>query len=235
MNGKVKQAGICILVAIGSVLVSSCASTGRLGRYELQGRSLAAVMRAPPRAEVFAGSAVWIDTHDVVGTALRAGTAIAKQLQAQEVRDLMRDAMARAQIPEQVRQRTLEKGSQVLQCDPVQQFQQSEVFFDLRIRRYGIDAGSPFADVRFMIDIMARLRDARTGDKIWKTSFRESESISPEVFGLGDIAGNIVSIAVLAELSADEIANGLQRLADNAADRVCGRLQKAYLESRFTR
>jgi hypothetical protein len=235
MNGKVKQAGMCVLAAIGCLLALSCASTGRLGQYELQGRSLAAIMRAPPRAEVFAESAVWIEPNDMVGTVLRAGTAIAKQLQAQQVRDLMRDAVARAEIPEQVRRRVLSKGSKILECDPVQQLQQSDVFFDLRIRRYGIDAGSPFASVRFIIDITARLRDARTGAKIWRTSFRESESISPSVFGLGDIAGNVVSAAILAELSEDEIASGLQRLADDAADRVCGKLQKAYLESRFVR
>jgi hypothetical protein len=235
MDGKIKKAGLWVLVAIGSVLGLSCVSTGRLGQYEFQGRPLAAVMKAPPRAEVFTDFAVWIDPNDVVGTALRAGTAIAKQVEAQQVRDLMREAVARAEIPEQVRRRILEKGSQILNCDPVQYFQQSEVFLDLKIRRYGIDAGSPFASVQFVIDIKARLRDTRTGARIWRASIRESEPISPSVFGLGEIVGNIVSAVVLAELSEDEIASGLQRLADDAADRVCARLQQAYLESRFIR
>jgi hypothetical protein len=235
MDGKIKKAVVWFLVAFGSVLVLGCASTGRLGRYELQRHRLTAFMEAPPRAEVFAGSAVWIDTHDVVSTALRAGTAIAKQIQAQEVRDLMQDAVARAEIPEQVRRRILSRGSKILDCDPVQRLEQSDAFFDLEIRRYGIDASSYSADVRFVIDLKARLRDARTGDKIWKTSIHQSESVSPSVFGLGDIAGNIVSIAVLSELSADEIASGLKLLADDAADRVCARLEKAYLESRYAR
>jgi hypothetical protein len=69
----------------------------------------------------------------MVGTVLRTGSAIAKQVEAQQARDLMRDAAARADIPEQVRRRILENGSRILNCDPVQQLQQSEVFFDLRI------------------------------------------------------------------------------------------------------
>jgi hypothetical protein len=235
MHGPIKRAGILLVASIGLLPATSCVSTGRLGEFNLQGRRMAAVMKAPPRAEVFADSAIWINPHDVMGTVLRAGSAIAKQVEAQEVRDLMRDAVAQAQIPEQIRRRILEKGAQILKCEPVRELEQSEVFFDLEIRRYGVDAGSPFANVEFVIDIKARLRDTRTGDGIWRASISEREPVSPSVFGLGDIVGNVVSAAVLAELSEEEIVTGLKLLADDAADRVSIRLQEAYLESRFNR
>ena len=143
----------------------------------------------------------------------------------------MEQALGRAELPERIRRRILERGSRILGCDPVERPEQSDAFFYLQIRRYGIDADPFSPELRFLIDVRVHLRDTRTGRGIWRTAIRSSGPVSPSTFGLEELGFDALPLLVLEELSADEIEGGLKRLADEAADRICLRLQEAFRKS----
>jgi hypothetical protein len=223
-----------LLLAAGSLqFVLGCATTNQLGNYVFPDHTVSAVMSAPRRAEVFTNRGIWINRGDIVGSVLRAGTQIAVEEEARKVRDRMEVALAQVDIPATLKEQVLAEGADVLECRPVERLDRSDFFFDMEIRRYGIDAESPYERVQFVMDIRVSLRDTDTGRRIWTAWVNEREGVSPAIFGLGEVTGNVVSIVTLSELTEEQIARGVTRLADDAAARVVDRLQRDYLESRY--
>ncbi len=227
--------GKCLAALFVAALLFGCASIGKLGQYEFRDHRIAALMNAPARAEVFADSPIFVDSRDLIGTALRAGAAVAKQIEARKVQERMEQALDQVEIPDRIEGQVLQDGAELLGCQAVDGVDLADFLIDLEIRRYGVDANSPFASVSFRIDVKMWLRDVRTGDTIWWTRLNATRPVSPSVFGLEEPGGEVVSMVVLSQLSDQAIAEGLTRLADDTANRLVSRLRQDYLEARFRR
>jgi len=85
------------------------------------------------------------------------------------------------------------------------------------VESYGIDAGGLGSGIEFQMSAVATLFDLGSEDRIWRTRESVSEPVSPDVFGLPPVADNVLSAVRLSELTEEEIADGLERLARDAA------------------
>ena len=139
-------------------------------------------------------------------------------------------AMEMVDIPEIVRTETLERGAQYLHYLSIEDTENSDYLFDIIIRRYGIDAKSWTASVYFKMNIKITLLDNRKGKEVWRRCFHEKVPVSREVFGLPDAAGNVITAISLSQLTAEQIAIGLENLALHTSDRMIHKLQRDFSE-----
>ena len=220
-----------LFVSFALALVG-CSSVNHLRDYKFRDQTVAADMLTPPRPEVFTGSDVWIDANDPISSILRVGTTIAKEVEAAEAQERMDRALEQVDVPERIRERTLQRCAKVLKSNPIDESDQAEFLLDMEIRNYGIDAKSWTAGTYFKIDVLVQIIDNRTNALVWKRKIKERQPISAEIFGLGRAAENVISAVALSNLSEDEIATGFRHLADYTADRIAARLQKDLAKAR---
>ncbi len=215
-----------VVVAVGAVLLTQCGSSNKLHNYQFNERTIATQMLTPPAPIVFSDSFIWIDKDDPIGSVLRIGTTIAKEIEASKVRARLDSAMQQVDIPLLVEDMVAEKGAKVLRCQNIAEPKKADFLLDIDIKKYGIEAESWFATTRFRMEIEVTLVDNAATARIWKKKVKENLKIAPTIFGLGQSINNVVTAAALANLSVDEIAAGLRSLAETAADRIVKKLQQ---------
>jgi len=232
---KVSNAGVVrwVCVAVLIAMAAGCGSSNRLREYEFGDRTAAALMAVPPLPEVSTHSFVGIDAKDPVGSVIRISTTIAKEIEAHRAEARLDSAMTGVDVPERIRVRTLERCSKYLHYRPTEDTQDADFLFDMRIRHYGIDAGSWRASVHFKMDAEVQLLDNRRGVRVWKTRVKERLPITQGIFGLGGATGDVITAVVLAKLSVEELVRGFEHLADYTADRIARKLQHDFAEARL--
>jgi len=219
-----------LIVMIGSGVIG-CGTTNHLREYSFRDRTMVADMLTPPRPQVFTDSYSWFDQDDPVGSVLRVGTTIVKEVEASKTQARMDSALQKVDVPERIKSRALQRCAKILKYRPINDTDKAEFILDMEIRNYGIDAKSWSAGTYFKIDMLVKIIDNESRALIWKRKIKEKQPISPEIFGLGNAAENVISAVALSRLSVDEIATGFQHLADYTADRIAVRLQKDFVKA----
>ena len=214
-------------------LLAACVTLNRLDEFRFEDRTMAAIILSPPRAEVFTSSGYWIDSEDIVGTALRVGSSLIVEAEAEKAQERMDRALGMVDLAEIIRARTLQAGAEILRCRPTDNVDQADLLFDIEIREYGIDAQSGEAGLSFRMNVQVALLS--TGDRsiVWRRRISENEPISPSVFGAGEAAGNVVSVVFLSQLTEEEMAEGFEALAREAGDRIASRLHEDFVKARY--
>ncbi len=225
---------LLLALAIGSFTLH-CGASNRLGEYEFRNHTVAATMMTSPSPQVFSDSFFELDENDLLGTAIRLGTTIAKGVQVRETQERLNDAMESVDIPEQIRVHTLERSSEYLHFKPVQATENADFLFLMNVNRYGIEAGSWDSSVRFRIDVKVRLLDNRQNIEIWKRTIKEAQPISRSMFGLGGAAGDVITAVTLAGLSEEDMVRGFAHLGDYVADRISVRIQEDFIKAHSSR
>ena len=220
---------IGILAALGMTLLAAC-STNRLADYQFDKTTAAAIMAAPPRAQVFSDTFLEGGTSSIHAL-VRAGTAIAKGLQAHEAQKQLDAAMEQVDIPEEIRAGALDRCGAYLNFTPVDEPGGADFTFFMKINRYGIDAESWDARVSFRIEIKVRLVDNQEKRKIWERTLREEMPVSRSFFFIDGTIGDILTASTLADLSEDQMVQGLTALARYAADRIADRIQEDFIDA----
>ncbi|MCK4337968.1 MAG: hypothetical protein KAX11_08485, partial [Candidatus Aminicenantes bacterium] len=215
-----------------SLTLVGCSSVNYLRNYKFRDHTVAADMLVPPRPQVFTDSFVGIDTSDPIGTALRVGTTIVKEIEAAEAQKRMDRALEKVNVPQRIKERMLQRCAKVLKSRPTDDTEHAEFLLDMEIRNYGIDAKSWTAGTDFKIDVLVQILDNQTSALVWRRRIKERQPISREIFGLGHAADNVISAVALSSLSEDEIATGFRHLADYTADRIAAKLQKDLVKAR---
>jgi hypothetical protein len=225
-----------LLAALAVVLVaaSGCGTSNRLDEVSLDGRRVAVTAAIPPAPRVQAGSPVesGIDPYDPVGTAVRVGTSLEKRRQARRAQARLDSVVATVDVADRIARQSLARTASLLRFAPAPTPEASDFVLDLRIADYALVADSYEGAVYFVLVGEVHLLDARTGAPLWDAELREREVVDRSLFGLPLAAGNVITGRALATLSARDMATGLHRLADLAAERITDRLATDYVRSR---
>ena len=217
---------LCGLILI--MTLTTCCSMNKLQGYEFREHTVSALLAHPRPPEIFTDSWTDIDFSNPVEAIIGIGTGIAKEVEVVKTRAKMDSAMGMVDIPEIVRIETLERGAQYLHYLSIEDTDDSDYLFDIVMRHYGIDAKSWTASVYFKMNVKITLLDNRKGTEVWRRCFDERFPISREVFGLPDAAGNIITTVSLSQLTAAQIAQGLENLAVHTSDRIIHKLQRDF-------
>ena len=223
-----------LLLVLAAGALAGCGASNRLDEVALPGRRVAVAAAIPPAPRVQAGSPLeaGVNPFDPVGTAVRRETSEAKRRQAMRAQARLDSVVARVDVADRIARRTLARTAAALGFTPADRPADADFVLDLRVADYGLVADSFEGDTFFVLLGEALFLDARTGAELWRTDLEEREVVDRTVFRLPAIPGNVVTARALAALSAPEMAAGLQRLADLAAERISDRLVRDYSRSR---
>jgi len=221
---------LCTSGLILGLIFSMCCSMNKLQNLEFRESTASALAAHPPAPEIFSDDWTSVDFSNPVQAAIGIGTGIAKEVEIAKTRAKLDSAMGMINIPETMRTEILKRGAQYLHYSPIEDSDRSDFLFDVIIRRYGIDAKSWSAGVHFRMDAKVVLLDNRKDKEVWRSCFNEKMPVSPDIFGLPSSAGNIITMMSLSQLTADQIANGLQNLAVFTSDKIIHKLQKDFLK-----
>jgi len=224
-----KNQRICIGLLL-TAMMAGC-SSNRLHEYTLQHTTAAAVMAPAPRAEVFSVGAIDLGGNPLRAL-VRAGTTIAKEIQAGAAQEKLDAAMDSVDIPEIIRYETLEGCCRHLEMRAVEKREAADFVYLLKINRYGIDAESWNAQVDFRLDVHVRMVDNASKRKVWEKTIRERMPVSRSIFGFNDMVGDVLTASALSELSETEMAEGFTHLAGYAAGRISDRIFDDFIKSR---
>ena len=205
-----------VLTAVLVMGFSGCAST-ELAFYDFDDLAMTVDARVAPDAEIDASYSIVVDPEDPVRTALSIGSSLAKANQVAQVESKLREALRETDIRAIVEDELGEFVQTTFDARVVENRRAADLQLLIDVENYGIDAGGPGSGIEFQLSAVATLFDLRSGDRIWRTRESVSEPVSADVFGLPPVAGNVLSAVRLSELTEEEIAEGLERLARDAA------------------
>jgi len=212
------------------LLFASCAS--QLQYYDFDGESLRVHVMIAPDARVDADYGVEIDPDNPVRTLVSIGTSVAMASQVEQAQRKM-DAATRnldiGQILESQLESYYERAFDMRIADSSRR---TTYDLSIEVTEYGIEASGPGSDVDFVLRGQARMYDTASRERIWRDRFSSRIQISPTMFGLPAAAGNVFSAAMLADLTEEEIATGLQNVAYDAAWEVASEFERDFYRGR---
>jgi hypothetical protein len=217
---------LCGLILL--LILSTCCSMNKLQGYQFREHTASALMAHPKPPEIFTDSWADVDFSNPVTAMIGIGTGIAKEVEVNKTRAKMDSAMGMVDIPEIIRIETLERGSEYLHYRPIEDTADSDYLFDMIMRHYGIEAKSWSASVYFKIDAKITLLDNLKGKEVWRSCFNERFPVSRDIFGFSGSAGNIITAVSLSQLTAEQIAHGLENLALHTSDRIIHKLRRDF-------
>ncbi len=221
-----------VVLLMGTGLVG-CASTGRLGQYSFEDQTTAVIAAVPPRAYISSGyGEAWVSRHHPVRSAVRVGTYLAKRAEMKQAQARLDSAQQFVDVAELVAREVLVKNQNALGYEAVSNPRAADFVIDVRIYDYGISAASWTAGTYFVLDGEIILFDNETKREIWTRKLREREPITHNIIGLGATVGNVLTARALSQMSVEEMASGLEHLAQYTASRVSARLRNDFLKSR---
>ena len=213
-----------LLIPCALLVLAGCGASNRLADYDFRGRTVAVVSDIPPYPEVVTGDFVDADNQSLLATIVHAGSIVAREAQAHKARKRLGEAVRHVDVSQRIADRVLVRGAQYLRARPVDDDREADFLIDIRVRRYGIEAESWNAGAFFELDADVVLIDPR-GRVVWKSRVRERDPITTTLFA-GATVTNIVTADALSRLSAEEMREALERLADFAADRMTHELRR---------
>jgi len=235
LGDGMKHYRYAVVLTVGLVMgFAGCAST-ELALYDFDDLSMTVDARVAPDAEIDASYSIVVDLEDPVRTALSIGSSLAKANQVALVESKLRAALRETDIHGIVEDELSDFVETTLGVRVVERRPAADLQLLLDVESYGIDAGGPGSGIEFELSVVATLFDLASGDRIWRTRESVSEPVSADLFGLPPVAGNVLSAVRLSELTEEEIAHGLDRLARDAAWDVGLELERDIYRARRRR
>lgn len=222
------------LVALVALAASGCGSSHALREVAVEGQPIAIAAAIPPAPRVQSGhpAEAGIDLYDPIGSAVRVGTAIHKRKQARRAQVRLDSVVAEVDVADRIARQVLARTAQRLRFEPAPQLDDAAYVLDLRIFDYALVADSFEGDTYFILEGEILFLDGVTGREYWRARLREREILDGSFFGMPAAIGNVVTGRVLATLTPEEMATGLNRLADYTAMRIVDRFERDYRGSR---
>jgi hypothetical protein len=219
-------------LAMFTLFLPGCASSGRLHEFDFRGTGLAVVTIAPPRPEVFTGGLYHPENEDWIGTLMRVGTEVARDAQAEKARERLSQASEEVDVAALMADRVLVRSAGLLRARPVESVEEADFELEVRVNEYGIQADSWEARADFFIRGEVLLLESRSGEEIWRGEVEARDPVNPSGWELGIPMGNLMTAQALASLSVEEMKGALGELAVYSADRITEEFQEAVDRAR---
>jgi hypothetical protein len=219
-------------LAAAAVLLSSCVTVNRLDKYDFEASRLAVDMRTPPEPRLNVDYNVNIDSNPAI-SALSVMSNLAKANQANRAREVMRVALMDVDVPEIIRSESFSACAASLNAEQVSTKRGADYILALSMEEWGIDARSPFSVVSLRIRLVVSLYPASGDELAWRREITVDQPADPEMFGIGNIIGNMVTATVLYNMTEEELARGFRELASRTAKRVAFELERDLDRARF--
>ena len=219
---------VLLLLAVGA-----CASGNILHEYDYRDQTITVVSDVPYRPDVLSGSIFDLrSSGDPLRDVLRAGARVVREVEAREVQERLDAAAMRMDVGAILEDNTLDRAARYLGAEPLPGERDVDYLLEVIVVEYGIDAESWDATAYFFIEADAALLHADSGTEIWRAEVGARDPIGPSVFGGPSEIRDLVSAAMLATLTVDEMVEVLEALADFSARVVTDRLRDDLRESR---
>ena len=213
------------------MLLASCASS-QLQYYDFDGESMRIRVMIAPDAEVSADYGVVYDPDDPIRTIVSIGTSMAMATQVEAAQERVDAATQSLDVGALLENELATYYEQAFDMQIADSSRRATYELSVEVTEYGIEASGPGSDVDFVLRGQARLYDSASRDRIWRDRFSAQIQISPQMFGLPPSAGNVFSAAMLADLTEEEIADGLYNVARDAAWEVASEFERDFYRSR---
>jgi hypothetical protein len=216
-----------------ALLLSAVACGGarhHLSEYTFAGRSLALVVLGTPAPGLITGG-YDLRSDDVVEVAMKAGSKVAKDVEARRARARMDSATARMRLTDSLAKRTLDRASRYLGLRPIGSSADADYLLEVHMRNYGLDArGSGAASL--YTNAEAVLLDRRTGREIWNVTVHGTDRLTPRIRGTGDAGGSIIAAGALHAMTVEDFQLALDQLMSLSSNVVADELRAALRDVR---
>lgn len=227
------------VLALLAITTTACASAGRLAEYDFTDRTLTLYVDSPPVPEIFDSSPppiVGMDddaagSNDAAAVLGRIGSGLLRDVMTNEAQQRLAEAAQRVNVAELLGERALERAARTLRARPVEDGP-ADFEIEVRIDRYGITSTDANAQAFFVVEGELVLLDAGDGSEIWSTGLDERQAINRGDVDLTDNQTNVVTAAVFATLTTDQMASALRGVAQHAADHAAEQLQRGLEKAR---
>jgi hypothetical protein len=222
MRKLFSRAPACCTLLLLVLLVGCSGARHRLAQYDFSGRTLALLAFDAPAPELLTPGLNL--GRNPLATAMSVGTRAAVETQGREAQARLDSAATRVDLSARIHERTLERAGAYLGARPVPNREGADFLMEVNIQSVAIDARSSQATL--VVGAESTLLDAQTGREIWRAHVRSREPLTTRV-RTGDRAANqVLSAAMLKDVSVEEFEEILQRTADRAADWITGQLRE---------
>jgi ABC-type uncharacterized transport system auxiliary subunit len=216
-----------------ALVLASCQTVNKLDTASFEGATLAADMQTPPAPRLDIRYDITLDSRNPVYSTLSVMTNIAKAGQAHKAENAMREALSSVDVPSIILDKAYVACAAALRAQYEKQETRADYLLLLSIHDWGIEATSPGTAVTLHIRLTASLFRNQGGDVIWRRNFTVNDPASPEMFGLGQIVGTMVTATVLSNMTAQQLADGFEELARRSARSVAKHLQSDLRSARY--
>jgi ABC-type uncharacterized transport system auxiliary subunit len=235
MSGSVPTAArrACLAaVAAAFLLLGGCMSVNHLDLYDFEGARLAVDMETPPEPQLRIDYNIQMNGSPVMD-ALSVMSNLAKANQAARARELMRAALMGVDVPGIVRSESFRACASSLGTETVDSVRMADYVLALRIKEWGIEARSPVSAVSLHMKLLVSLYPRKGDELAWRRMITVDEPADPEMFGVGNIIGNMVTATVLSNMTEEDLARGFKELGSLTARRVAYELEGDLDRARF--
>jgi hypothetical protein len=212
------------LLAAAALLLSSCVSVNNLESFDFRGARLASEMAAPPEPRMNVSYDVTMDSRDPFYSALSIMSNVAKASQAGKAEEAMRAALAEVDVPSLVEREATAACARALRVEEMSSVRDADYILSYEIEDWGIDARSYRTAVSLRMHVTVSLHQAWSDSLVWRRSVTVEESASPDMFGLPQVIGTMITTNTLSQMTEEEIARGFTDLSRHIARRVAREL-----------
>ena len=224
---------VSLAAAAAILLLASCTTINNLDRYRVEGSTLAADMQLPPRPRLDIDYSVHFDSRNPLGTALSIGSNIIKASEAEKAEEKMREALETVDVPAIVLKETAQSCARALDARLVTRAEKADYLLDLDIREYGIEAPSWGSAVSLHLRMIVTMYSTRGHEIVWRRAVTVDDPANPQMFGVGQVMGDIVTAGVLSSLTVEQLEQGFRQLARESARSAGRRLERDFYRANW--
>jgi hypothetical protein len=227
-----KRRFVFILSIAALIILSSCSTINHLEDYEIRGSNIAMDMMFPPQPSVNVDYGDVNFSEDRLLALFKLGTNIVKAGEARKAELKLRSALQGLYIPEYAAELTFDRIVKMLDSTMIEDINKADLILEIDIQEYGIEADSFNGDVSMVFTMIARFYHPGDNKIIWQRHTRVERRITPGFFAFDELLGNVVSIASLANLNKEQLADGFKALTYEIMEETINDLRKDIRRSR---
>ena len=218
-------------IALAALASAGCGGGHRLAEFSFTNRTMALVYVAPPAPGLRIGGYDLRRTDDLAALVVRAGSGVAKEVEARRARTRLDSATGRIDMTEALARRTLERTSRYLGLRPVTSPSEADYLREVHLRSYGLDARGQSAAYLYT-NAEAVLLDRRTGHEIWNVTVRGTDRLTPFVRSRDGVPGTLITAGTLHLVTVDDFRQALDQLATFSSTIIADELRAALRDAR---